>query len=317
MNNEVTGNEKLDRRGFLSVAELTGAGLLVGGQAAEAQQENTHVMQKPETWPSQFVLSETAPKWNPGDMPKAGDKIHEFDIEVTVEKIEILPLEEHHFYTFNKTLPGPVIRVKEGDWVKVNLTNKTHDFHTIHWHGIYVPCEMDGVPLGTQYPVAYNQTFTYLWRAAPPGTHFYHCHNMTNMHIQAGLYGALIIDPMDEDPVQTAFHFEREYTLILSEVDTDFLHEQINEMLEMGVRMGRMNASAKLMQTMDGRSRQPRRSSAHQRRLEYPLENPGGHPMGRPRCNGCSCRSIHSIRSSYMLPWRCSCLAVCWRFMAS
>ena len=59
-------------------------------------------------------------------------QIHEFDIEVTVEKIEILPLEEHHFYTFNKTLPGPVIRVKEGDWVKVNLTNKTHDFHTIH-----------------------------------------------------------------------------------------------------------------------------------------------------------------------------------------
>ncbi len=246
-------NEKVDRRQFLSMAGLTGAGLIAGGQAAEAQHENTHPIQKPDSWPSQFVLAETAPRYAPRDMPKPGDKIHEFDIEVTVEKIEILPLEEHHFYTFNKSLPGPLIRVKEGDWVKVNLINKTHDFHTIHWHGIYVPCEMDGVPLGTQYPVGFNQTFTYLWRAQPAGTHFYHCHNMTNMHIQAGLYGALIIDPEDEDPIQKAFPYEREYTLILSEVDTDFLREQINEMLEMGVRMDRMNASAKLMQKMDGR----------------------------------------------------------------
>lgn len=66
-------------------------------------------------WPSQLIANETAPKWNPRDMPKPGDKIHEFNIEVTIEKIEILPLEEHHFYTFNKTLPGPEIRVKEGD----------------------------------------------------------------------------------------------------------------------------------------------------------------------------------------------------------
>jgi FtsP/CotA-like multicopper oxidase with cupredoxin domain len=113
---------------------------------------------------------------------------------------------------------------------------------------------MDGVPLGTQYPVSFNQTFTYLWRAQPAGTHFYHCHNMTNMHIQAGLYGALIIESKDgEDIVQKTFPYERDYTLILSEVDTDFLREQMNEMLAMGQMMDYMNGSPKLMRKMDGR----------------------------------------------------------------
>ncbi len=203
-------------------------------------------------WPSQLIVNETAPKWNPREMPKTGDKIHEFNMEITVEKIELLPLEEHHFYTYNKTVPGPEIRVKEGDWVKVNLSNKTHDFHTIHWHGIYVPCEMDGVPLGTQYPVGYGQTFTYLWKAQPAGTHFYHCHNMTNMHIQAGLYGSLIIESATPDIVERTFPYEREYTLVLSEVDTDFLREQMNEMLAMGVTMDAMNGSSKLMAKMNG-----------------------------------------------------------------
>ncbi len=241
------------RRKFLSklasIAGTMGAGMALGDRSSAGPKENT----SPTGWPSQLVINETAPKWNPRDMPKPGEKIHEFNIEVTIEKIEILPLEEHHFYTFNKSMPGPEIRVKEGDWVKVNLTNKTHDFHTIHWHGIYVPCEMDGVPLGTQYPVGYNQTFTYLWRAQPAGTHFYHCHNMTNMHIQAGLYGALIIEPYDgEDIVQKTFPYERDYTLVLSEVDTEFLREQMNEMLMMGEMMDAMNGSKKLMAKMDG-----------------------------------------------------------------
>ena len=243
------------RRKFLTslagVASAVGAGMALDTEIAWAgAMENA----QPTGWPSQMVINATAPKYPPREKPKPGDKIHEFDIEVTVEKIEILPLEEHHFYTFNKTLPGPEIRVKEGDWVKVNLTNKTHDFHTIHWHGIYVPCEMDGVPLGTQYPVGFNQTFTYLWRAQPAGTHMYHCHNMTNMHIQAGLYGSLIIEPKEgEDIVQKTFPYTRDYTLVLSEVDTDFLREQMNEMLTMGHTMDYMNGSPKLMAKMDGR----------------------------------------------------------------
>jgi len=240
--------QRLGRREFLSAAGLAGAGAVLGAPKAKAET----ALETAGNWPSSVNFASNAPKWYPRDKPKSGDKIHEFDIEVTIEKHEILPMVEIHAFTFNKTLPGPIIRVKEGDWVKVNLKNKTHDFHTIHWHGIYVPCEMDGVPLGTQYPVAFDQTFTYLWRAQPAGTHFYHCHNMTNMHIQAGLYGALVIEA-ENDPVQKTFPYEREYTFILSEVDTEFLREQMNEMIEMGMVMDRMNASPKLMAKMDGR----------------------------------------------------------------
>ena len=245
---------KTGRRGFLSslagIAGVTGAGMLLDQQTAwAAVVENA----APTAWPASFAANSTVPAWNPREMPQPGEKIHEFDMVVDVTKIELLPLEEHHFYTYNGTLPGPEIRVKEGDWVKVNLSNKTHDFHTIHWHGIQVPCEMDGVPLGTQYPVGYNQKFTYLWKAQPAGTHFYHCHNMTNMHIQAGLYGALIIEPKEPDIVQKTFAYDREYTLVLSEVDTNFLREQMNQMLEMGQMMDYMNGSPKLMAKMSGK----------------------------------------------------------------
>src|SRR6266571_2028858 len=62
---------------------------------------------------------------------------------------------------------------------------KIHEFDmelVLTRHEIMLACEMDGVPLGTQYPVGYQQTFQYLFRAQPAGTHFYHCHNMTPLH---------------------------------------------------------------------------------------------------------------------------------------
>ncbi len=248
--------KQVDRRKFLSqfagIAGAVGAGMALGSETAHAA-EAPAAGGAGVVWPGNFEPKSTAPVWNPREMPKAGEKIHEFDMEITVSKHEIVPMVEIHAYTYNGTLPGPLIRVKEGDWIKVNLSNKTHDFHTIHWHGMYVPCEMDGVPLGTQYPVGYNQKFTYLFRAQPAGTHLYHCHNMTNMHIQAGLYGALIVEAADKDIVENTFPYEREYTLMLSEVDTNFLRDQMNEMQRMGEVMDYMNGSAQMMKKMDGR----------------------------------------------------------------
>jgi len=113
------------------------------------------------------VPASTAPRWSRRDFPKATYKSHEYDFELVLTHHEIIPRIVHHAYAYNGTVPGPEIRVKKGDWVKVNFHNKTHDFHTIHWHGIMVPNEMDGVPLGTQYPVGFDQTFQYLWRAQP------------------------------------------------------------------------------------------------------------------------------------------------------
>jgi len=244
-------NRPIERRRFLSLVGGVGAAMAMGN--AQAQTEPTASSgASVEGWPTQFDPMRIEPRWNPREMPKPGDVIHEYDIELVIARHEILPRIEYHAYAYNGTVPGPEIRVKEGEWVKVNFTNKTHDFHTIHWHGMQLANEMDGVPMETQFPVAYGQTFQYLFRAQPAGTHFYHCHNMTPLHIQAGMYGALIVES-DDDPVHKLFPYTRDYTLVLSEIDLNMVREQMNEMLQMGRVMDAMNGSPQLMREMSGK----------------------------------------------------------------
>ncbi|MCI0354585.1 MAG: multicopper oxidase domain-containing protein [Acidobacteria bacterium] len=104
---------------------------------------------------------------------------------------EVAPGVKLPSWTFNGTVPGPVLRATEGDTVRVTLVNKGTLPHTIHFHGIH-PAKMDGVfelvPPGGRY--------TYEFVAAPYGIMPYHCHTMpASQHIQNGLYGMMIIDP--------------------------------------------------------------------------------------------------------------------------
>lgn len=254
----------VSRRGFIAAASTggaaaLGAGLLFGQpETAWAARESVSPSSAaghaavPPNWSNQFHPASAVPLYPPREAPKPGEKIHEYDIELGISEHEIVPGIKIHAFTYNGTYPGPEIRVPEGDWVLVNFTNRTSEFHTIHWHGIQLACEMDGVPNGTQWGVGPNQTFKYLYRAQPAGTHFYHCHNMTNLHVQAGMFGSLIIEPK-EDLVKRVFPYTREYTLILSEVDTVMVEMQMEEMLrEMGV-MERMGQSDTLMKEMNGR----------------------------------------------------------------
>ncbi len=227
-----------------SWAEAGGTGNSVGSDAASAA--------VPTAWTHSFHPASTAPLYDPRKAPQPGEKVHEYDIELTINVHEILPGIKIHAFTYNGTYPGPEIRVPEGDWVLVNFTNRTSEFHTIHWHGIILACEMDGVPNGTQWGVGPNQTFKYLFRAQPSGTHFYHCHNMTNLHVQAGMFGSLIIEAKD-DRVKRVFPYEREYTMLLSEVDTVMVEKQMEEMLRMMGSMEKMNQSPHLMKEMSGR----------------------------------------------------------------
>ncbi|MBS1727595.1 MAG: multicopper oxidase domain-containing protein [Armatimonadetes bacterium] len=244
--------ETLGRRELLKLGGIgLGTGLM--GNAFGQQGHRATAQQQVSQWPSAFDPLETHPPYPPRDRPKPGEKIHVHDIEVTIEVHEIVPGVQTHMFMFNKSYPGPEIRVKEGDWVQINLKNSSPEFHTIHWHGIMVPMEMDGVPLGTQWPVGPNQEFRYLWKAQPTGTHFYHCHVMTTLHQQAGLVGSLIVEPKEPDIVQKTFPYKREYTMILSELDTNFVRNMMSEMVEMGVQMERMNHSAKMMREMNGK----------------------------------------------------------------
>lgn len=242
----------LSRRSFLGGAGMVAAGagaLIAPGAWAAAAQNDERAAAAP--WPVTLDMGATRPKYDPRALPRPGDKILEYDVEVRFAKHEILPLVETRLFTYNGTYPGPEFRVKEGDWVKVNLTNSTDDLHTIHWHGVILANEMDGVPLGTQWSVAPGQKFTYLWRAQPAGTHFYHCHVMTVLHIQAGLVGSLIIES-DDDPVRRYFPYTRDYTLVLTELDTAFVAEEMEDMAKMTVGMQRMERNPRLMSEMNG-----------------------------------------------------------------
>ncbi len=220
----------ISRRRFVTglAGAAAGAGFALAPRVAQAQGD-PNGNQPATVWPAKFDINAVAPPHDPRALPQPGDKIHEYDMELTVSPHEIVPGIVTHMYTYNKTVPGPQIRVREGDWVKVNFHNTISEFHTIHWHGMMLANEMDGVPLGTQWPVGKNQTYQYLWRAQPAGTHYYHCHNMTPLHIQAGMYGALIIES-DNDPIQKAFPYTRDYTLVLCEHDTNYMAQMMNQM---------------------------------------------------------------------------------------
>lgn len=94
---------------------------------------------------------------------------------------------------YNGAVPGPEIRVREGETVRVVVQNQLDQPTTIHWHGVPVPNSMDGVPGVTQEPVAAGASFTYEFPARPAGTYIYHSH--FGYQLDQGLHGALIIEP--------------------------------------------------------------------------------------------------------------------------
>jgi len=108
---------------------------------------------------------------------------------------EVTPGTRFTALTYNGAVPGPMIRVTEGDRVRVILTNELKESTAIHFHGVLVPNSMDGVPYLTQPPVKSGGTFTYEFTARNPGSHMYHSHHAAHRQVPMGLLGAFIIDP--------------------------------------------------------------------------------------------------------------------------
>lgn len=90
---------------------------------------------------------------------------------------EFRPGEVKPAFAYNGTLPGPEIRVTEGDKVRIVVKNELPESTSIHWHGLYTPNSMDGVPFLTQAPIKPGETFTYEFVARPAGSHMYHSHH--------------------------------------------------------------------------------------------------------------------------------------------
>jgi len=173
-----------NRRELLRSAGLAAAGIALGGSAALV----------------------------PRRVAGAGS-VREIELVTKEVRWELAPGKLIKAMTYNGQVPGPTIRLHEGERIRIVLKNELAEPTTIHWHGVDVPNPMDGVPGITQKPVQPGEAFVYEFDARPAGTRWYHTHFAEHKQMDLGLAAALIIEPADPEPFAT----DREYTLILDD----------------------------------------------------------------------------------------------------
>ena len=121
-----------------------------------------------------------------------------------------------HAVTVNGSIPAPLLRLREGENVRLSVTNHLNEDTSIHWHGLIVPFQMDGVPAVSFPGIKPHSTFVYEFPVRQSGTYWYHSHS--GLQEQLGHYGPIIIDPAGPDPVA----YDREHVIVLS--DWTFMH---------------------------------------------------------------------------------------------
>ena len=156
--------------------------------------------------------------------PRAGGQVREFRLTASAMTYEFVKGQPTTAWAYNNQVPGPALRVREGDLVRVSFSNNLPEPTTIHWHGVNVPTSMDGVPDISQPPVKPGGTFTYEFVAAPAGTRWYHAHFAEHQQLRLGLYAPLIIEPRGEDT-----RYDRDYTITFAEWSPDALHPDHNQ----------------------------------------------------------------------------------------
>ena len=196
--------DHIDRRQFFRAAAFTGGGLALGG-ALPAWAASGHGGM------AGMAAASTAPGTLSGE-----------DIALTIgHSAFTVGGRSGHAVTVNGSLPAPLIRLREGQSVRLSVTNTLSEDSSIHWHGILLPFQMDGVP-GLSFPgIKPGQTFRYEFPVKQAGTYWYHSHS--NMQEAIGLYGPIVIDPANfvsgrAEPAP----YDREHVIVLS--DWSFLH---------------------------------------------------------------------------------------------
>ncbi|MGZ8286206.1 MAG: copper resistance system multicopper oxidase [Allosphingosinicella sp.] len=128
----------------------------------------------------------------------------------------------------NGTIPGPLVRLREGQNVRISVDNRLDEDTSIHWHGFILPFEMDGVP-GVSFPgIKAKSTFVYEFPIKQSGTYWYHSHS--GLQEQLGHYGPIVIDPAGADPVA----YDREHVIVLSDWTFRHPHELITKLKKEG-----------------------------------------------------------------------------------
>lgn len=136
--------------------------------------------------------------------------------QISCEEVdwETQPGEVYPAFTYNGMVPGPEIRVTEGDKVRVVVTNNMSESTGIHFHGVLVPNSVDGIPFITQPPIEPGGTYTYEFTTRNSGSHMYHSHHNAAEQVVRGLLGAFVIEPADKSREPEV---AGEYTMILND----------------------------------------------------------------------------------------------------
>ena len=138
--------------------------------------------------------------------------------ELTAEKIqwETEPGKRVEAFAYNQQVPGPQIRVREGDRVRLIVHNKLEQSTAVHFHGVELPNDQDGVPFITQPPIKPGETYTYEFTApvGNAGSHMYHSHHNAAEQVGKGLLGAFIIEPRSPRPIERV---DVDYVMIIND----------------------------------------------------------------------------------------------------
>ena len=130
-------------------------------------------------------------------------------------------------FTVNGSIPGPLVRLREGQTATIRVSNHLKEDTSIHWHGLILPPEMDGVPGVSFAGIKPGKTFTYRFPVKQSGTYWYHSHS--GMQEQQGHFGPLIIDPIEPEP----FKYERDYVVMLSDWTFEHPHHILANLKKM------------------------------------------------------------------------------------
>ena len=131
---------------------------------------------------------------------------------LTIDKTLVNVTGEPSYATaVNGMLQGPTLKWREGDTITLHVTNNLKESSSIHWHGIILPFQMDGVPGISYEGIAPGETFTYTFTVNQSGTFWYHSHS--GFQEQTGVYGAIVIEPKEKDP----YEYDKDYVVVLSD----------------------------------------------------------------------------------------------------
>ena len=158
--------------------------------------------------------AKTAGKGNQLLKPRIEKGIKIFDITAKKIRWETAPGQFVEAWAYNEQVPGPQIRVREGDRVRLNIKNELSESTAVHFHGVELPNNQDGVPFITQPPIKPGQSYTYEFIAPNPGSHMYHSHHNAATQVGLGMLGAFIIEPKSPDPIEKA---DIDYVMVLND----------------------------------------------------------------------------------------------------